>query len=217
MVIDQDWCIQPVELWDGFVWKQPDWFSAIVEDLRGLAPSPVAFPQLEIRNNPEYAALVPNGTLLIEIKNFNPKGLQRHIRYRPHGTSQNLPVSEISGPSGQKKTRWDSSLGNHFNPNGRKQRIIVQMQISNDNQLKFYWPSKIYPITVKDQDSQMLFANPRFGPSSDTVVEFDLLYHPTDQGMQGIANYNIALVVNESGNSPFWLPILVDPRMENRG
>lgn len=216
-MVDVSDCVEDEMVrYGGLVWEQPAWFKELEALLADVSFNTPAFPQLPIEDNAEYGSKDPVARLFITIRNFNAKGLSREMRLVPAQGSQTTSLPPIGGSPGARKTRWDLTLGQWFSPTGGKQRIVVQINVA-DPHVEFYWPLGIFPITVKDKASQKLVANRRYGENMGRSVEFDLLYDSADASMQGVVNYNIAVLVREPGSSQYYLPILIDPRMANRG
>lgn len=198
---------------------------------RSSAMSTPALDLVEIPQGRVLDAYVPRGVLELTVQNFNVKALVRNIRECSYDSQ-----SDDSVPGGPTRahplppltytfpTRWDMDAGRliQHRPSvvgvptlAPPQRVLVKIILADP--LLDFMPD-VPAITAKDQESASVLANlaTSVNPLGQQVARFWCLF---DGGSapRVIAGFNIALLITDRNDSSFVLPIIVDPKIPNRG
>ncbi len=192
--------------------------------------------QLPALGRAALAKYIVKGVLELTIQNFDAKRLQRAIRekaYSPILDDAILPGSsnysdkehvQPQSPAYGAPTRWDMNGGALIDhnplPNGKpapKQRVLIKI-INVDGLIDFYQDANVPVVTAKDEESSKVLVNltvdpPKAGPRT---ARFWLLYEGGNTPPV-MAGFNIALLVTDRENSTYSTPIIVDPKVPNRG
>lgn len=195
-------------------WDSPQWLEDAVARTGAFSNKIDILSLLPIYRHPHIDLYTLNGTAKLIIRDFNVKHVMRDITLHPVGGQQSVPVPEPVTPHPM-PTRWDMGLSRWFSQTGGKQRITMKFLL-DDPSLAFLWNGN-FPITAKNRKSQLMLASPQFDRQAGNWVSVDLLLDPADPSTHGAAEYNVAVVVTDERDSRYKLPIIIDPRSENRG
>ena len=185
-------------------------------------------------SRPTLSKYAVRGVLELYIQTFDAKFLHRRIHEKAYspllddaiapgslGHMDNMhpqPLDANYSP----RTRWDMNGGVFIDhnplPNGNpapKQRVLIK--ITNlDGLVDFF--ADVPAVTAKDQASQRVLVNLEVDPpgSGPRTARFWLLYEG-GSAPPVVAGFNIALLVTDREDSTYSVPIIVDPKVPNRG
>lgn len=193
-----------------------------------------AFELAKISVGRKLASYEPMGVLDMTIQNFDAKLLHRNIRERAYSKLlDDVIPATMSGyhdkaheqpawPAYTMPTRWDMNGGVFIKHQptatgdpAPPQRVLIKITII-DPLLDFL--EDIPAITAKDAESQKVLANLEVSPPGQgpRTARFWLLYEG-GSAPPVVAGFNIALLVKDREDSTFSVPIIVDPKIPNRG
>lgn len=200
-------------LWRGSTWHRPDWLKrTLLISSSYIIPVP-RWSLLPIDEHPEINEFTWLGTVILAIDNFDAKRLPRKINFFATGNKPAVAVAEPTPSPTAMKTRWDMNLKPIYSQSGGKQRVTVRFQL-DDPQIRFLW-SFGFPLTVKTPEGQILIANPRYDDEAGRWISADFLYEPGNPDFEQVAEFNIALLVDEMPDLGYCVPLIVDPRWGN--
>jgi hypothetical protein len=200
--------------WYGSNWRRPRWLQQAFAESGPYLAQLTKLALLPVYQHPDAKTFQHLGRVTVRIHDFDAKRVPRSIRYKAH-MKPAVDVLQPPQPGSGMRTRWDMKLKPFYSPNGGRQRIAIRFQL-DDPLVDFLWTGD-FPLTVKTTEGQLLVANPRYDSLAGRWIEVDLLFDPADPTLQGEAEYNIAILVTDRDDSSFVLPLVIDPRMENRG
>jgi hypothetical protein len=143
-------------------------------------------------------------------KNVSFKKLARMILSMPPGTDPTGGGQKVPAPTdrGGVQTPIDMDVGPILSDDNSYCRIRI---LCRDRDVRFAEDN--YAVTAADADGQLMFFNLSYDPpvKGFSIVSFDCVRLA---GGPGIGAYNIGLVIEDF---PFELPIIIDPKIQNRG
>jgi hypothetical protein len=164
----------------------------------------------------------PMGALELTVGNFEakrPDGIIREHALNEAGTglkpgSTGTPHQPY-GPNGSpwiNPTRWDMNAGVFIRRGPEPQRVLIIIRLA-DPLVRFM--ANVPAITAKDYASWAILSNP-WTSTDRRTASFWCLYHGAN-GDKVTGAYNVALDVTDADDPAFTLPIIVDPKIPNRG
>ena len=200
-------------LWRGPTWHRPDWLKRTLLVGSSYITSLPRWSLLPIDDNPEIDSYQWLGTVILAIDDFDAKRLPRKINFFPKGNNPAVAVAEPAPSPTAMKTRWDMNLKPIYSQSGGKQRVTVRFDLQ-DPQIRFLWNFG-FPLTVKTPEGQLLIANPRFDDEAGRWISAEFLYEPGNPDFEQLAEFNIALLADETPDLGYRVPMILDPRWGN--
>ena len=200
--------------WAGSVWKRPRWLKAALAAGQSFSSTLRGLSLLPIHENPDIGDYAPRGAVIFAIGALDAHRVSRQIHFH----APNKPAKEIKEPPqapGSMKTRWDMNLKPLFDSSGGKQRVLVRFELHHPD-LRFLWLSD-FPLTVKTPEGQLLICNPRFDEDAERWISVQFLYEPGNPDYEQVAEFNLALIVDDREDPSYCLPLIIDPRWGNVG
>ncbi|TPE58717.1 hypothetical protein FJQ54_16870 [Sandaracinobacter neustonicus] len=198
--------------WAASIWNRPDWLKAALVAGEPFSDVLQVLSLLPVYDHPDIDSFMHMGLVDLVIAEFDAKCIGRHIHfYAPNKPGVQVPMPAT--PAGAMKTHWDMWLKSFYDPVGGRQRITVRIYL-NDPLLRFLW-NPGFPITVKTPQGQTLISNPRFDQLGGRWVSVEFLYEPGNTDFDQMADFNIALIVDDKLHEGYCLPIIIDPRWGN--